>query len=488
MGLFSNYSVIKKEDVQASRQIRERNLMQRIRPQLGDFAENINHFLADLRMQLGRFYALSQHMVKEADALSENLGDANQTLEGIHDRMESFTMDMTAKLDEVSVIREVIREFIEAANESDANAGKVTASLGEMKESLSLGQQDFMKVLKLLLSTRDAGVEMVGDMEHLALEMKQINGIIEEVRNISHKTNLLSLNASIEAARAGEAGKGFAVVAGEIGQLALQSNEAVERIEETLTELSAKIIRTSDRVTGQMKNLEEESAVADVSLQSMKVIEKKSDEAIAVMEALRKNTAIQRRIGDKVSVMTGNFVELLERASLLSEDIHGDIQGYYAKSQHLMAMLTEAERRTEEMFAFVKSYTSGLRFTVEMRNRIAESCQLLKKIPNLGDYLKREQNGKAREHLKEIVKKNSAFEVICLLDERGYSAVSSIDEEDFVLNFAHSDYFKESIKGKEYISEPYISTDTGNYTVAVSMPVRQNGNICGVIMADVSLG
>ncbi len=74
------------------------------------------------------------------------------------------------------------------------------------------------------------------------------------------QTNLLALNATIEAARAGDAGKGFAVVAAEVKALAMQtarstseigrhigqirsatgaSVEAVARIDQTISELSA---------------------------------------------------------------------------------------------------------------------------------------------------------------------------------------------------------------------------------------------------------
>ena len=43
------------------------------------------------------------------------------------------------------------------------------------------------------------------------------------------------------------------------------------------------------------------------------------------------------------------------------------------------------------------------------------------------------------------------------------------------------------MQGNTFVSKPYISTDTGNYCAAVSLPMKENGKIVGVIMADVSL-
>jgi methyl-accepting chemotaxis protein len=60
------------------------------------------------------------------------------------------------------------------------------------------------------------------------------------VENLSTiQTKLLALNATIEAARAGEAGKGFAVVAGEVKQLALQSVQVADNIQQIDEEIKS---------------------------------------------------------------------------------------------------------------------------------------------------------------------------------------------------------------------------------------------------------
>ena len=65
-----------------------------------------------------------------------------------------------------------------------------------------------------------------------AKDVEKIADLTEEILNIASQTNLLALNASIEAARAGEAGKGFAVVADEIRQLADNSRETANSIQD----------------------------------------------------------------------------------------------------------------------------------------------------------------------------------------------------------------------------------------------------------------
>lgn len=80
----------------------------------------------------------------------------------------------------------------------------------------------------------------------------RIDEIVDFVREVSERTNLLSLNAAIEAARAGEHGRGFAIVAAEIRKLADSTRSATAEMEKLLGavrsggEKTAQLAETSD--------------------------------------------------------------------------------------------------------------------------------------------------------------------------------------------------------------------------------------------------
>ncbi|EGF93554.1 methyl-accepting chemotaxis protein MCP signaling domain protein [Asticcacaulis biprosthecium C19] len=75
----------------------------------------------------------------------------------------------------------------------------------------------------------------------LSQSIDSVGAIAKSIETIAANTNLLALNATIEAARAGDAGRGFAVVAQEVKALSNQTREASQRIQKTLSHLTAEI-------------------------------------------------------------------------------------------------------------------------------------------------------------------------------------------------------------------------------------------------------
>ncbi len=82
-------------------------------------------------------------------------------------------------------------------------------------------------------------------VEELQLKLKSIETAVEKVQVISRQVTILSINASIEAARAGVAGKGFAVVAQEVGNLAKNTDNAVNDIESSMKQMNELLQKTA---------------------------------------------------------------------------------------------------------------------------------------------------------------------------------------------------------------------------------------------------
>jgi TRAP-type C4-dicarboxylate transport system substrate-binding protein len=135
-----------------------------------------------------------------------------------------------------------------------ANARVRTSEADEQLHSAGRGIEELTTASGELATVTKNALASIGEL--LALTEK-INGIVDFVREVSERTNLLALNAKIEAARAGEHGRGFAVVAGEVGKLAASTREATRDMEQLLREIAARGASTSafgasldDAVTG----------------------------------------------------------------------------------------------------------------------------------------------------------------------------------------------------------------------------------------------
>ncbi|MDD2212538.1 MAG: methyl-accepting chemotaxis protein [Clostridia bacterium] len=126
-------------------------------------------------------------------------------------------------------------------NEGEVLGAIVTSENMQRKEmlfDLARGIQGFLQNIQASIQEIAAEAqalsatsqELRSVAEDATVKVESTAGILDTVKQISKRTNLIGLNASIEAARVGEYGRGFNVVANEVRNLSQMTNRSTAEI------------------------------------------------------------------------------------------------------------------------------------------------------------------------------------------------------------------------------------------------------------------
>ncbi|MCX7208059.1 MAG: methyl-accepting chemotaxis protein [Proteobacteria bacterium] len=246
--------------------------------EIGQMVKTINQVLAHIQ---GSFQQIQQ-----------NSKDVNQAAAGLAQMAEQQSINaeiasetaasMAATVEEVSSSISLIAE------RSHGTHRVSQAAHTQAERGIAVIDSTVEQIYGIAAQVDEASREL-GELQD---SNKEIQSMVQIIKEIADQTSLLALNAAIEAARAGEEGRGFAVVADEVRKLAERTARSTQQIVGSVERIHQGANRAAERMLDVVGRVDQGvslvgdagNAMREIRSASHAVVEQVSDISLAINE------------------------------------------------------------------------------------------------------------------------------------------------------------------------------------------------------------
>lgn len=320
--------------------------------------------------EIGQLNEGFNEMVDQLKTLITDVEEAIVEIQSTSSNLTSVAEETNAYGDEiVKAINEVSNgALMQASDADDTNRTAINFArqiellhdknevMLDASQNMKRSNQDGLLNLKSLKETSHESSEVINNVHavfnSLIVKVREIEGIVGTITEISDQTNLLALNASIEAARAGEHGKGFAVVAEEVRKLADQTSEATERVRTTLKGIESETNLVNDEMKKTNVIVRQQNDSVAITESSFKEIELAVEEIISIIKEM--TTGVEYLNGSKNNIMQSieSIAMISEKNAAASEEVTASVD----EQQRAIQIVSESSNDlTDEITALQDS-------------------------------------------------------------------------------------------------------------------------------------
>ncbi len=452
-----------------------------------DLGEGYNQMAQNTKKILSEMAEMSQKFLSLAHELQQSIEQTQQSSQEIAVSINEVAENASQQFEAIEDARKTTGEMIHNVHNIGQHASNSMKTAQEMIEIVQESNRVFETLIQKMKDNASSNQEAAHKINNLHEEAKRIYEITAVVTEISEKTNLLALNAAIEAARAGEQGRGFAVVADEVRKLAEQTAESTSEIQSLIDTISHAIKEISEAADMETKKTAEDIKYADHSksafLQVLQATQETHDAIGEIQQLASGTTTLSNRTNQLMDSIAGST----ENSAAFTEEVSAGAQEQSALMHEVLGGINQMKTNAEGINSYLDHFIGSVKMNDDQTRELKKTFDLLQNISK-GLYEKQLAFKDASGYLKEMMNQYKQFENIGLIEKSGYMVAATVQLPSEKVDYSHRPYFIESISGKNYVSEPYISNVSYHYCVSLAVPiVSPSGKVEGVLVGDLSI-
>ena len=337
----------------------------------GDFTVDIktkgNDEITLMGQSMKEFAASMRGMINDIMHASETLQGQAESSSSVSGGLYQASVKQSQTIDELNSTVDQLSASVEEIAESATSLALVVADTQDssvkaedkMNETVSVaesGKSDMQKVGDAMNSIEQSITGLQESIDKVGTASLEINKIVGMIGEIADETNLLALNASIEAARAGDAGRGFAVVAGEIGSLAENSNQSVQKIQKLINEVTALVEETVQKAKSSVEEIDASSELVHNAVTTFDTIYDNIVDANSVVNGMAASMTKVADVSTNVASITEEQAASAELISRNAGNIATESQNITKSSEQVADTAKELAQTSEKLMTQINSF------------------------------------------------------------------------------------------------------------------------------------